>query len=433
MRDPFVPTAYAVDFGTSNSLLVAVNPAGQTRVVPLDPEAPDPSVMKSVLFFASGAGWSFGAKAISEYSVHGARGRLLRSIKKYLPDPSFRGTRIGENLLAIEDLIGYFLASLRERANRHFDVDVTRVVLGRPARFSVDDVEDALGEKRLVEAARRAGFLEIAVQPEPLAAARDFVSTLSRPTLCLVADLGAGTSDFTVLRLRPDGYDASDVLSVGGISVAGDAFDSAIMRGKIARHFGAKVRYKVLFGKNVLEMPRHLVDALCSPSEAALLERQDVMQLLRDIRHASLGDEDRESVDRLICLAEDRLGYAVFSAIEHTKCALASEDSSPFVFDYPTVEVHDRLDRTELEELAARPHEALLSALDRTLERAGVQASDIESVCLTGGTAKLALVERSLCQRFAAERIHAHKNFHSVVEGLAAHAACAFPGPATRT
>lgn len=423
MRGTFVPTAYAVDFGTSNSLCVGVSPSGETQVVPLDPDAPDPSVMKSVLFFASGAGWSFGQKAISEYSVHGARGRLLRSIKKYLPDPIFRGTRIGENLLAIEDLIGYFLAALRERANRHFDADVTRVVLGRPARFAVDDERDALGEQRLLEAARRAGFHDVSVLPEPLAAARDFVKTLSHPTLCLVADLGAGTSDFTVLRLRPDGYDASDVLSVGGISVAGDAFDSAIMRGKIARHFGSKVRYTVLFGKNVLEMPRHLVDALCSPSEAALLERQDVMQLLKDIRHASLDDDDRDSVDRLICLAEDRLGYAVFRAIEATKCALGNEDSAPFSFEYPTVEVEDTLYQRELPAIAERPHDALLAALDETVARAGIVHADIDSVCLTGGTAKLALVERSLCQRFDAERIHAHKNFHSVVEGLAAHAA----------
>jgi hypothetical chaperone protein len=422
MRAPFVPETYAIDFGTSNSLLVGVSREGRSAGVPLDPAAPDPSVMKSVLFFAPGAGWSFGASAIHEYGAHGASGRLLRSIKKYLPDPSFRGTRIGENLLAIEDLIGFYLASLRQRANRYFDADVSRVMLGRPARFSSSDEEDQLAEARLVRAAERAGFRQVAVHPEPLAAARDFVKTLDRAKLVLVADLGAGTSDFTVLYLRPDGYDASDVLAVGGVSVAGDAFDSAIMRGKISPHFGAKVRYTVLFGRNVLEMPRHLVDALCSPSEAALLERQDVMALLRDIRHASLGEDDRDRVDRLICLAEDRLGYAVFQAIERTKCALSASDSAQFSFEYPTVDVSDVLHEDEFARIAETPHAALMGALDRTLERANVTPADIESVCLTGGTAKLTLVEEALVTRFDRCRISSHNSFHSVVEGLAEHA-----------
>ena len=422
MHRTFAPASYAIDFGTSNTLLLGVAADGVSERVPLDPDAPDPSVLKSVLFFAPETGWVFGVKAISEYGVHGARGRLLRSIKKYLPDESFRGTRIGEQLVSIEDLIGLFLRSVRKRANAYFGTDVKRAVLGRPARFSESDARDGLAEQRLVTAARRAGFDEVAVHPEPLAAARDFVKTLDRPKLVLVADLGAGTSDFTVLKLGPDGYDPSDVLSVGGVSVAGDAFDSAIMRNKIAVHFGSKVRYTVLFGKNALEMPRALVDQLCSPADAALLERREVMQLLRDIRHAALDDADRERIDRLICLAEDRLGYAVFQAIERCKCALADEASAPFSFAYPTVEIEDVLGREEFSTLGARPHDALFRALDQTLERACVSANDIESVCLTGGTAKLELVRRSLAERFDLSRIQTHDAFHSVIEGLGAHA-----------
>ncbi len=422
MQRTFPPVAYAIDFGTSNSLLLGVAPEGVSEGVPLDPGAPDPSVLKSVLFFAPGAGWSFGSQAIAEYGVHGPRGRLLRSIKKYLPDESFRRTRIGDRLLSLEDLIGFFLKSVRERANRHFDADVKRVVLGRPARFSPSDACDRLAEQRLIEAARRAGFDHVEVHPEPLAAARDFVKTLDRPKLVLVADLGAGTSDFTVLRLRPDGYDPADVLAVGGVSVAGDAFDSAIMRNKIAVHFGSKVRYRVLFGKNLLEMPRRLVELLCSPADAALLERQEVMQLLRDIRHAALEDEDRARLDRLLCLAEDRLGYAVFRAIERTKCELADRAAAPFEFQYPSVEISDVLGQHEFRALAGRPHDALFGALDRTLEQARVRPREIESVCLTGGTAKLELVRRAFVERFGPERIQAHAEFHSVVEGLAAHA-----------
>jgi hypothetical chaperone protein len=418
----FIPELYAIDFGTSNSLLSAASRDGCSEPVPLDPDAPDPTVMRSVIFFAPGQGWFFGRAAIAEYARQSARGRLLRSIKKYLPDASFSSTRIGEHRLALEDLIGFFLRALRERANRFFEADVTRVVLGRPARFSADDAADQLAERRLIAAAERAGFSEAVVYPEPLAAARDFRRTLKRDQLVLVADLGAGTSDFTVLRLRQSGYSASDVLAVGGVSVAGDAFDSAIMSGHVARHFGAEVRYKVPFGSNVLGMPRSLLQALCSPADAALLERREVQAFLRDVRHGSLSDGDKHAIDRLITFSEDCLGFAVFQAIEHTKCELSSAASAPFSFDYPSIEIDDLLSREQFERLAETPQAALLGALDDTVARAGVQPSEIDCVCLTGGTAKIPGVLAALERRFGRDRILPHRAFHSVALGLAEHA-----------
>jgi molecular chaperone DnaK (HSP70) len=94
-----------------------------------------------------------------------------------------------------------FLAAMRERAAAHFRADVRRVVLGRPARFSEDDAADALAERRLEEAARLAGFDEVFFCEEPVAAAYDFAEALDQPRFVLVADLGGGTSDFTVVRL----------------------------------------------------------------------------------------------------------------------------------------------------------------------------------------------------------------------------------------
>ena len=45
----FVPEVYAIAVGTSNSLLAAAARDGCTDPVPLDPGAPDPSVLRSVL------------------------------------------------------------------------------------------------------------------------------------------------------------------------------------------------------------------------------------------------------------------------------------------------------------------------------------------------------------------------------------------------
>ena len=52
--------------------------------------------------------------------------------------------------------------------------------------------------------------------------------------------------------MRKDGFAPSDVLAIGGVSVAGDAFDGCLMRSHVARHFGSQVQYRVPMGANVL-------------------------------------------------------------------------------------------------------------------------------------------------------------------------------------
>src|SRR5690349_15929503 len=140
---PFVPSIYAIDFGTTNSLLGAANSEHTHPPIALDPLAVDPTVLRSVLYFPDAEHCFYGARALREYVAAGGDGRLIRSIKKHLPSRSFIGTHIDERPMNLEDLIGAFLAEMRARANRHFGADVKRVVLGRPARFAVSDADDA--------------------------------------------------------------------------------------------------------------------------------------------------------------------------------------------------------------------------------------------------------------------------------------------------
>jgi len=80
------------------------------------------------------------------------------------------------------------------------------------------------------------------------------------------------------MRVGPRPFEASDVLAIGGVPVAGDALDASIMRRRVARHFGAEVVYKVPFGSNVLTMPKPIVELLCSPAHLSVLRRQDIAE-----------------------------------------------------------------------------------------------------------------------------------------------------------
>ncbi len=214
-----------------------------------------------------------------------AGGRLVRSIKKFLPQQSFTGTTIANKNLSLEAMIGVFLGEMRRRGNNHFGQDVTTVVLGRPARFSGSDTLDKLAQDRLEKAARIAGFRQIHFCPEPIAAAYEFRATLTTEKTVLVADFGGGTSDFTVIRLKPPSqpFSTSDVLSIGGVSVAGDAFDGSLMRKSVSSYFGADVQYKVPFGSNILTMPVHLMEKICSPADISVLRERDTIEFFRNV------------------------------------------------------------------------------------------------------------------------------------------------------
>src|SRR5262245_6684935 len=262
MSSGFVPEVYAIDFGTTNSLLAAADARRVVAPIALDPSARDPTILRSVLYFPNATRCFYGSEAIAEYTAAGGQGRLIRSVKKHLPSRSFVGTHIDERPMNLEDLIGAFLGEMRARANRFFDADVKRVVLGRPARFASDDADDGHAQYRLELSARIAGFEDGSFCPEPIGAARELRSPLAREEIVLVGDFGGGTSDFSLLRMHAGEFKSEDVLAIGGLSVAGDAFDAALMRKHIGKHFGTEVTYQVPFGSNVLTMPPALMEKI---------------------------------------------------------------------------------------------------------------------------------------------------------------------------
>ena len=416
------PTVYAIDFGTSNSLLAAASASEVFDPIALDPEAADATILRSALYFTTLDDGHFGVAALRALVENGFRGRLIRSIKRHLPSRMFSKTRIGYRNVSLEDIIGRFLRAMRERANRHFDTDVRRVVLGRPARFSNVDEDDALAETRLATAARAAGFEDVHFCPEPVAAAYDFADDLDEKRVVVVADLGGGTSDFTVVRMDREGFDSNDVLAVGGVATAGDAIDGALVRGVVAPHFGARARYRVPYGSNDLDMPIPLIEILSSPADLTLLDRDKIVRQLADIRSGLRNKADRPLLDRFIALVEDGLGFTLYEAVEQAKRRLSDEPTTLLSVDEPALAFSERTTREDLDRVSAPAVAAIDGALERTLASAGIAPSDVDIVCLTGGTSRVPLVAAAIERRLSRASVRRHKSFHSVVLGLARRA-----------
>jgi hypothetical chaperone protein len=89
--------AFGLDFGTTNSVLSVVH-KGMVEVIDIDSLASSPiQTLKSVLFFEEERSKkpSVGQEALENYfEFGGSYGRLMQSIKSFLPSKSFSETYV---------------------------------------------------------------------------------------------------------------------------------------------------------------------------------------------------------------------------------------------------------------------------------------------------------------------------------------------------
>lgn len=413
---------YAIDFGTSNSLLGAADSKNVYPLAPLDPFASDPTVMRSLIYFdPSNKEW-FGEQSIQQFTHNSMSGRFLKSFKRFLPIQSFEGTIVNGRYCKLDDLIACFLREIRQRANEHFKQDVQKVVLGRPALFSEEPKLDQLAQTRLESAAKKAGFTSIEFLPEPVAAAYRYRLEMSKEEHVLVADFGGGTSDYTILKLSKSDFKPEDVLAIGGAPIAGDALDGSLMKNKVSKNLGADVQYKAPFGSNILTMPKGMMSYLCSTSYINLLNSRENKDFLNRVEAWSLGPDDHKSMEQLKVLLENQLGFSVFESIEKAKRDLSEMESTHVSFHYPGLDIEDPLSQQEFKNFSEPEIRKIFHALDETLKKAGLNANQIDRVCATGGTAKALLIREGLLQRFDSSKIENFRNFTSIVEGLSERA-----------
>ncbi|MGE9745948.1 Hsp70 family protein [Bdellovibrio bacteriovorus] len=411
-------TFLSIDFGTSNSLVGAYHQGKRYEALTLDEKASDPTMMRTLLYFPNPDLCYYGSEAIEQYIQQDMEGRLFRSFKSHLPNQNYLGTVLDNRILTLETLIGVFLLELKKRAEKSLDTEVTKAVIGRPARYSMDSVADGFALHRMQKAAAFAGFKEVQFVPEPLAAAFDYRRQLTSEKIVLIGDFGGGTSDFTLIKLRPSGFSKDDVLAIDGCPLAGDALDSVFMSHKLNEYFGAKSRYRLPMGSNVMTMPKGVTLRLNHPAHIVHLKEKDTYEFIREVKKCSLTAKDAEAVERLFVLIEDQQIFPFFENIERTKRALSNNNETDFEFDYPGLEISEHFTSPQFVEWAKDTRENIFASLDQCLKDGNVTADQVDLVCLTGGTAKVPFIQKEFEKRFGLERLQTQSHFHSVLSGL---------------
>ena len=365
-----------------------------------------------------------GPDAIEHYLGAEEKGRLIQSLKSYLPSRTLTGTGIFGRRYSFEDLVARILSDLREHAERQFGRPIRHAMVGRPVRFVGAETEedDAYAVSRLRGAFALAGFESVELELEPVAAAYSYQATLDHDELILIGDFGGGTSDFSLLRVGPGvrrrGRMPQDVLGNSGVRLAGDSFDARIVRKLVSPALGSD-SYARSMSKILPAVPAWIYANLERWHYLSFLRTHEVTEILRSARLRAL---EPEKIKALSTLIEEDLGYQLHQAVQRVKFELSHAESAEFRFRDGSMELEIPVTRAEFEGWIADELRSIERCVDELLETSGVSPKDVDCVFLTGGSSFVPAVRRIFTKRFGEQRLRSGNEFTSVAHGLALRA-----------
>jgi uncharacterized RDD family membrane protein YckC len=216
MTRPFI----GIDFGTCNSSAAWFNPrTGQAESL-LNAEGDNKT--PSVVYFGPKNEIVIGRYAEDRLEDPDERKRVLSAAKRNLTKKIARVVD-GRSITPLE-AAALVLGKLKYDAEvLHFHQPVTRAVITCPAVF--DEVE----RDQVRDAAKRAGFLDVALLEEPVAAAEAYTKNgISVGRHVLVYDLGGGTFDLAWLAREDGEVEFRLAMEPRGKRIGGEDFDRAI-------------------------------------------------------------------------------------------------------------------------------------------------------------------------------------------------------------
>ncbi|SEK44926.1 hypothetical chaperone protein [Sphingomonas palmae] len=411
--------AVGLDFGTTNTVgAVADGAKGAARLLTLDRDGGS-EVFRSALCFwqdedaRGGLMVEAGPAAIREYLEYPDGSRFLQSFKSVAASASFDSAPVFNKRYRFEELGHAFLDRFSEHAGDAFS-RLDRLVVGRPVRYAGARPDEALARERY-DAMFGGRAADIHYVYEPLAAAYSYAARLADPATLLVADFGGGTSDFSVVRIEPDGGGPQcQPLGHAGVGIAGDRFDYRIVDRLVLPLLGKGGTYRS-FDK-ILEIPGGYFADFGDWSKLALMRNRRTLAELERLQRSAV---DAQAIGRMIAIIEHELGFPLYDAVGRLKRALSSADAAEFRFAGGGLDIVASVERVEFERWIADDVARMAAAVDEALVDANIEAGAIDRVFLTGGTSLVPAVRRLFEQRFGADRIDAGGELTSIAHGLA--------------
>lgn len=419
----------AIDFGTSNSAVAVADACGAMKLADVENGA---RTMPTAAFYLIEGREPheeplrlYGRAAVQAY-LERREGRLMRSMKSILGSSlAQQQTDVGAgHSVRYADVVAGYLRHLKMLAERQAGAALDRAVLGRPVFFVDDDPRrDAQAQDTLEAAARAVGFREVSFQYEPIAAALDYETRLQREELVLVADIGGGTSDFSVVRVGPLQRERlerkADVLANHGVHVAGTDFDRQVDLAAILPLCGYRSFGPAAKGREPREVPSrvyldlatwHLINTVYAPPR------------VHELRRMRADYADATQFARILRVVERHLGHALLGQAEAAKIAVADGGRTQIDLEDIEAGLVSAVDQAQVVRAIDRQMDAIAQAARETLRSAGLAPQRIDAAYFTGGSTGFApLVQRISAVVPGARVVHGDRDA-SVAQGLGLYA-----------
>ena len=444
MADNFT---YGIDFGTTNSTITVVDGNGEVKRIEVDPDSPNPAVMRTVIYVRTTGEMLFGGSAINAYVKDIAEGKVAKSklvfTGKYLKlagDADLGGVKddkivpeiieiqegeggrliqsikstLGSKLdtfeifgkkYKVEELVGSFLRNMKLGADEIVGEDVKSVVIGRPIKYVGGDEDIAI--EKMTAAAGLAGFESINFEYEPIGAAYDYGIDTKENHTALMFDFGGGTLDLTVMK-----FPEKEVLSNCGLPLGGDLLNSSLFSEKISKHFGKGSTY----GEREMPMPDHIYEKLKNWYTISIMKTDKFADSLENLEYKN---SNPVAIKNLKHLVFDNLGFGLYQEIDKTKVGLSNLQEDKFKFDSMDVVVEEYVSRDEFEDIISNHLGDVEKLINETLETAKIKEDQIDVVATTGGSSLIPSVKKLLIKRFGENKLKDSDAFTSVSTGLA--------------
>jgi len=354
--------ALGVDFGTSNTVAVAQWPDGRARPILIDGSP----LLPSAVYAEPDGQLVSGRDAI--YSARIDPSRFEPNPKRRIDDGR---VLLGDRELRVVDLVAAVLTRVAEEWRHAVGPVHPDVTLTCPATWG------ATRRTLLAEAAAQAGFDDVRLVAEPVAAATYFAAVLGRDvpigSVVVVHDFGAGTFDASVVARTAEGF---EVMAVDGRDDIGG-----------------------------LDVDAALVD------------------------HLAAGDDRWRPLLAPETLAERRAQRQLWDDVRIAKERLSRAQSADLVVPLLNHEVH--LTRDELEKLARPLLDQTVQVTKGLLDWANLPAGRLAGVFLVGGASRIPLVATLLHRELGEAPVAIEQPELVVAEGsLLADAALLASAPA---
>jgi molecular chaperone DnaK len=347
-----------IDLGTTNSLVAYMQGDSPVVIPGVDGSNLVPSVV-ALDPIPSGGGrptvtvGNSARKSLIEtperviYSVKRLMGRGLQEIQDELKLFPFRVAddvesgevpriQLGELRFTPPEISAYVLRQLKRNAERFFGSPVTQAVITVPAYFN-----DAQ-RQATKDAGRMAGLDVLRLVNEPTAAALAYGLDRSKAGTIAVYDLGGGTFDISILKLRDGIFEVQS--TNGDTHLGGDDIDNLLLAIALDEIFS-----------------EHGVDLRSSPGAVQALRK---------------------------------------AAIE-AKIKLSSQQSASFDIELPNGDRYQReIPRNVFEMLVEPVLERTVGPCKQALADAGVSADEIDEVVLVGGSTRIPAVRKLVDELF---------------------------------